>query len=75
MAQAARNPVVVIDRSIAVTQQRPFVGIKFACCNVYARIYVNRQGTAYVGHCPRCAGRIEFRIGPDGSAERFFSAS
>jgi hypothetical protein len=51
-----------------------YLGVHFACCSVYARVYVNRQGTHYVGHCPRCGRRIEFRIGPGGTAERFFTA-
>jgi len=26
---------------------RRFLGIQFACCNIYARIYVNQAETAY----------------------------
>ncbi len=29
-----------------------FLGVHFACCNVYARVYVNRAGSHYVGYCP-----------------------
>lgn len=53
---------------------RRFVGIHFVCCDVYSRIYVNRPGTAYIGNCPRCAKRIELKIGPGGTDQRFFTA-
>lgn len=52
---------------------RRFLGIHFACCGVYARVYVNRDGTAYVGRCPRCARPVRFEIGPGGSDSRFFT--
>jgi len=53
---------------------RRFVGIRFACCDVYTRVYVNRQQTAYVGRCPRCLRRVELKIGPGGTDARFFTA-
>ena len=54
---------------------RRFVGVHFACCQVYTRVYVNRQGTAYVGYCPKCGRRIRLRIGPGGTETRIFTAS
>ena len=52
---------------------RPFLGIQFACCSVYARIYINRDGTAYEGYCPRCSRPVRLRIGPGGTDARFFT--
>lgn len=55
-------------------RRRRFLGVHFTCCNVYTRVYVNRQETAYVGYCPKCSQRIQLRIGPGGSDSRFFTA-
>lgn len=52
--------------------RRRFLGVHFVCCDAYARIYPNRDATAYIGHCPRCTQRIEFKIGPGGVDSRFF---
>ena len=53
---------------------RRFVGVHFICCDVYTRVYVNHDETAYVGHCPKCARRVRVRIGPGGTDARFFAA-
>jgi hypothetical protein len=72
-----------LERNVAPSAHEPgsersggrrFVGIHFACCDVYSRVYINRQETAYVGHCPRCMRRVELRIGPGGTDARFFTA-
>ena len=60
--------------NVAPESQRGFLGIRFACCDVYARIYTNRDGTAYVGNCPRFQKQIKIGIGPGGSDSRFFTA-
>jgi hypothetical protein len=54
---------------------RRFVGVHFVCCDVYTRVYVNRDETAYEGNCPKCAKRVTLRIGPGGTNARFFTAS
>ncbi len=53
---------------------RPHIGIFFRCCRIYARIYLNHRRTAFVGWCPRCAAKIEVKVSPTGSPNRFFFA-
>ena len=51
-----------------------FLGIMFECCNVYGRIYKNKEGTFYQGRCPRCMREIKIRVGEGGTSQRFFKA-
>jgi hypothetical protein len=53
---------------------RRFVGVHFICCDVYSRVYINNDETAYVGNCPKCAKRVTLQIGPCGTNARFFTA-
>jgi hypothetical protein len=55
-------------------ESRKFIGVTFACCDVYARVYVNPENTAYKGNCPRCGKRLTLKIGPGGANSRFFTA-
>jgi hypothetical protein len=54
---------------------RRYVGIKFVCCDLYSRIYINRAGSAYEGHCPGCGKPVRIRIAPGGTDARFFIVS
>lgn len=54
---------------------RPYVCILFECCQVYARIYRQPDELTYVGRCPKCLRTLRMRVGPDGTANRFFRAS
>ena len=56
------------------SQARRFLGIRFACCDVYTRVYVNRAETAYEGCCPKCGRRVNIKIGEGGTDNRFFTA-
>lgn len=54
--------------------KRPYIGMHFKCCNVYVRIYLNTQGTAYVGHCPKCTAKTKIKVSPVGKSDRFWSS-
>lgn len=69
------DPPRPADDAITAGASRRYVGLHFTCCDVYSRIYVNRAHTAYQGHCPRCARRVEIKIGPGGTNSRFFTVS
>ncbi len=56
-------------------EKRKFLSVMFECCNVYARIYVNKDNTAYVGYCPKCYKRVNIPIGPGGTSCRSFRVS
>ncbi len=56
------------------SRPRPYIGVHFKCCHVYARIYLNRDGTAFAGHCPKCARPMRVKVSPRGEKSRFWTA-
>lgn len=60
------------DRSPSSSVARPFLGVHFHCCQVYARIFMAADRSAYRGSCPRCGKPVSFRIGEGGTSHRFF---
>ena len=51
------------------------LAIHFTCCNVYHRIPLTRDRTAYAGHCPKCARSLRILIDPAcPNTGRFFQA-
>jgi hypothetical protein len=59
------------DRSVT---QRPYIGILFECCGVYARVYRQPDQRVYAGRCPKCLGPVRVRVGRDGVTTRIFRA-
>jgi len=55
-------------------KDKRYIGILFECCNVYRRIYINKDGNAYEGRCPLCYGKVKVTIGPQGTDQRIFKA-
>ena len=53
---------------------KKYIGILFECCNVYRRIYINKDRNAYEGRCPLCYAKIKVPIGPQGTDQRIFKA-
>jgi hypothetical protein len=54
---------------------RPYLGILFECCGVYARVYRQTDAAFYRGRCPKCWRIAHVRVGRDGTPTRFFRAS
>jgi hypothetical protein len=69
---AARRPG---SGEVTAPANRPYIGILFECCGVYARVYRRREENRYHGRCPKCLATVEVHVGPDGVTTRLFRAS
>lgn len=47
----------------------------FECSGGYARAVKTKDGTAYVGRCPKCGASATFPIGQGGTSVRAFRVS
>jgi phage terminase large subunit GpA-like protein len=52
--------------------ERPYLRIYFACANQYVRVYRRPDQKHYLARCPTCGMTKTFRVGPSGTANRFF---
>lgn len=53
---------------------RPYIGVLFECCGIYARVYRHADTPQYEGRCPRCLRPLRVRVGRNGVAARIFRA-
>jgi hypothetical protein len=55
-------------------ESRPYIGILFECCGIYARLYRRPDRMVYQGRCPKCLRSVRVRVGRDGVNSRLFRA-
>ena len=55
-------------------EKRKYIGILYACCGVYQRVYKDECKQLYRGRCPKCGRTAEIKVGPGGTDHRFFTA-
>lgn len=62
--------------SFKTTQKgKKFLGVRFADCSAYGRLYINDDGNAYVGRCPKCYTSFVVRVAEGGTSSRMFVAN
>jgi hypothetical protein len=54
--------------------ENPWIGIRWACCNAYARVYRQPEVMYYMGRCPKCLRSLKIRVAPGGTKSRIFVA-
>lgn len=68
------DSIMTEEQEETTRKKSNFLGIMFKCCNIYGRIYKNKEGTAYVGRCPKCMRTLSIKVGEGGTNQRFFNA-
>jgi len=55
-------------------EERPWIGVRWMCCNVYTRVTRDPEVKMYLGRCPKCLKSLKIRVAPGGSDCRMFVA-
>lgn len=50
------------NQSGAGARRQQFVGVHFACCHVYRRVYLTPGEREVIAHCPRCAKKMTLHV-------------
>ena len=69
--EGAAGPNGAENRSL---KGRPWISVRWKCCQVYSRIYRTPDGKFYKGTCPKCGSAVQARVGEGGTNSRFFEA-
>jgi hypothetical protein len=56
-------------------RKQAFLSLYFACAHAYGRAYKQRDGSCYMGRCPKCGKTVDFPIGEGGTSRRMFEVS
>ncbi len=62
----------VVAGGEGVAPQRPWLGVWFECAGAYQRVVRSADGTHYQARCPQCGRNVTFRVGAEGTNQRFF---
>jgi hypothetical protein len=56
-------------------EPKQFIGLLMKCCRTYIRAYLNANGDAFIGRCPRCGAMVRINVVEEGgSPSRIFEA-
>ncbi|HKQ47729.1 MAG TPA: hypothetical protein VJZ71_06655 [Phycisphaerae bacterium] len=77
MAEASDYRLDVVssaEEASVESDARPWIGIHFECCGVYARVYRRREERQYLGRCPSCGRALRVLVRADGVKAKVFRA-